>query len=150
MGGRLGFWGSLLFPAERRATCPTSWCWLFPASPESVAAECHHRRRSPSPGPWPGRSRCPEEERPAGTAAAKHNGLCESVAAAAVVCHQVSGPHLLVQCEGIDLRQNPADAAVTSAHQDPEGVKLLEETQTDRGARFKSTSEMNPAALHQN
>lgn len=38
-------------------------------------------------------------------------------------------PHLFVQRQRVDLRQHPAHAAVASAHQNPEGVKLLEETQ---------------------
>lgn len=40
--------------------------------------------------------------------------------------------YLLVQCERIDLRENPADAAVSSTHQDPERVELLEQAQAER------------------
>ena len=59
-------------------TCPTSWYWLSPASPVSVAAGRRRRRPSPSPGPGPGRSPCPGATRPAGTAT-QHREHCEHI-----------------------------------------------------------------------
>lgn len=41
-----------------------------------------------------------------------------------------------MQCESIDLRQNPANTAVSSTHQDPERVKLLEQSQAEKENTF--------------
>lgn len=39
--------------------------------------------------------------------------------------------YLFVQRQGVDLGQNPANAAVSSTHQDPERIELLEQPQPD-------------------
>lgn len=48
-------------------TGPASWWWPSPASPGSAAAERRRHRGLPSPGHEPGRYRCPEAARRAGT-----------------------------------------------------------------------------------
>lgn len=48
-------------------TCPASWCWLFPASPRSAGAGCHHHRPSPSLTREPGHSLCRGAALPADT-----------------------------------------------------------------------------------
>lgn len=130
---------------RRPATCLTSWCWLSPTSPESAAAECRRRRRTPSPELWPDRSRSPEEELPTDTTATKQVFYCAWIALggssdAAVICNQGHGLYLFVQRESVDLRQNPANTTVPSTHQDPEGVELLEQTQAGRETHVMFTT----------
>lgn len=54
--------------------------------------------------------------------------------------------YLFVQCEGVDLRENPADAAVSSTDQDPERVKLLKQTKTE-GATDRSERDRQAECL---
>lgn len=65
-------------PGGRRTspplTCPTSWCWLFPASPRSAGAACRRHRPSPSLTHEPGRSPCRGAALPADTETQRARG----------------------------------------------------------------------------